>query len=104
MVRVAVIQLFISNNFTVNLKEFADPDWDSDIPSIIMSVENIPGPYYQNIHTMFKFTKKSLEDMFFNASDSKLSWFTKEGISEKNRFIQIKLTFYHPLLKKIEVY
>ena len=44
MVRVAVIQLFISNNFTVNLKEFADPDWDSDV-SFTMSSENIPGPY-----------------------------------------------------------
>ncbi len=33
-------------NFTVNLKEFADPKWDSDIPST-MSAEIISGPYKQ---------------------------------------------------------
>ena len=33
----------IPNTFTVNLKEFADSNWDSDIPST-MSAENIPSP------------------------------------------------------------
>ena len=56
----------IGNNFTVNLKEFADPNWDSYIPST-MSEENIPGPYYQNMQTMLQFTKNNVEDMFLNA-------------------------------------
>ena len=38
------------NNFTVNLKEFADPNWDSNVPST-MSAEIILGPYKQNMHT-----------------------------------------------------
>ncbi len=62
----------------MNLKEFVDPNWDLDIPST-MSAENIPGPYYQNMQTMLQFTKYNVEDMFFNASDSRLSWFSKRG-------------------------
>ncbi len=31
---------------------------------------------------MFKFTKIKKEDMFFNALDSRLSWFAKGGISD----------------------
>jgi hypothetical protein len=49
---------------------------------------------------MFKFTKYNFEDMFFNASDSRLSWFTKEGISDTNSFYPNQIGFYHPLLKK----
>ncbi len=62
MVQVAAI-LFIPNNFMVDLKEFADPNWDSDIPSAMLA-ENIQGPYIQNMHTTFKFTKNNLEDIF----------------------------------------
>ena len=51
------------NNFTINLKEFADPNWDSDVPST-MSAEIIPGPYKQNMQTFFKFTKNNLEDRY----------------------------------------
>ena len=40
------------NNFTVHLKEFADPNWDLDVPST-MSAEIIPGPYTQNMETFF---------------------------------------------------
>jgi hypothetical protein len=89
----------ISNNFTVNLKEFADPGWDSDIPST-MSAENIPGPYYQNMQTMFKFTENNLEDMFFNASDSRLSWFTKGGISDTISFYPNQIRFLSPTIKE----
>ena len=52
------IYAIIANNFIVNLKEFADPNWDLDIPST-MPVENIPGPYKQNMQTMFKFTRNN---------------------------------------------
>jgi hypothetical protein len=34
----------IANNFTLNLKEFADPNWELDIPST-MPAENISSPY-----------------------------------------------------------
>jgi hypothetical protein len=77
------------NNFTVNLKEFADSNCDSDIPST-MSAEIIPSPYKQNMQTFFKFTKNNLEDMLFNASNSELVWFTKETFLIQFRFIQIK--------------
>jgi len=44
------------NNFTVNLKEFADPNWDSDIPSTL-SAEIIPSPYKQNMQTFLNSQK-----------------------------------------------
>ena len=80
------------NNFTVNLKEFADPNWDSDVPST-MSAEIIPGPYNKNMQTFFKFTKNNLEDMFFNATDSELLWFTKGGISDRISFFPNQIRF-----------
>jgi len=46
----------IANNLTVNLKEFADLNWELDIPST-MSAENIIGLYKQNMQAMFKSTK-----------------------------------------------
>jgi hypothetical protein len=86
----------ISYNFITNLKEFIDPSWESDILST-MSAENIPNPYYQNI---FKFTKNNLEDMFFNPSDSRLSWFTKGGISETITFYPNQIRFLSPSIKE----
>ena len=74
------------NNLTVTFKEYAHPHWDSHIPCT-MSTEKISGPYKQNMQTMFKFTKNNLEDMFINASDLSLSWFTKEGIFLQFHFI-----------------
>jgi hypothetical protein len=58
------IYTIIPDNLRVNLKEFADPNWDSDIPST-MSAEKILVPYKQNMQTVFKFPKHNLEDMFF---------------------------------------
>ena len=81
----------------MNLKEFTDPDWDSDIPST-MSAENIPGPYYQNMQTMFKFKKINLEDMFFYASNSRLSWFTKGCISDTISFYPNQISFLSPTI------
>jgi hypothetical protein len=86
----------ISHNFITNLKEFIDLSWESDIPSR-MSAENIPGAYYQNI---FKFTKNNLEDMFFNPSDSRLSWFTKGGISDTISFYPNQIRFLSPSIKE----
>ena len=87
------------NNFTVNLKVFADLNWDSDVPST-MSAEIIPGPYKQNMHTFFKFTKNNLEDMFFNASDSELLWFTKGGIFDTISFYPNQIRFLSPTIKE----
>ena len=47
----------------MNLKEFADPNWELEIPSEMLA-ENITCPYKQNMQAMFKFTKNNLEDMF----------------------------------------
>jgi hypothetical protein len=87
------------NNFAVNLKEFADPNWDSDVPST-MSAEIIPRPYKQNMQTFFKFTKNNLEDMFFNAADSELLWFTKGGISDTISFYPNQIRFLSPTIKQ----
>ncbi len=87
------------NNFTVNLKEFSDPNWDSEIPST-MSAEAIPGPYKQNMQTFFKFTKINLEDMFLNASDSELLWFLKGGISDTISFYPNQIRFLPPTIKE----
>ncbi len=76
----------------MSLKEYAHPNWDSDI-SCNMSAENNPIPYKQNMQTMFKFTKNNLEDMFFNASDLSLSWFTKGGISDTILFYKSNKIF-----------
>ncbi len=65
-----------------------------------MSAENIPGPYKQNMQTMFKFTKNNFEDMFLNASDSKLSWFTKGGISDTISFYPNQIRFLSPTIKE----
>ena len=62
------------NNLTRNLKEYADPNREVDIPCT-MSAQRIPNLYKQIMHTMFKFTKKKLEDKLFYASDLRLSWF-----------------------------
>jgi hypothetical protein len=83
----------------MNLKKFADPNWDSDITSK-MPVENIPDPYKQNMQTMFKFTKSNLEDVFFNASNSRLSWFTKRGISNTISFYPNQIRFLSPTIKE----
>jgi hypothetical protein len=83
----------------VYLKEFADPDWDSNIPST-KSAENIPSPYYRNMQTMFQFTKNNLEDMFFNASDSRLSWFTKGGIFGTISFNPNQIRFLSSTIKE----
>jgi hypothetical protein len=40
-----------------------------------------------------KFTQTYLEDMFFNASDLRLSCFTKEGISDTISFYPNKINF-----------
>ena len=87
------------NNFTVNLKEFADPNWDSDVPST-MSAEIILGPYKKNMQTFFKFTKNNLEDMFLNATDSELLWFTKGGISDRISFFPNQIRFLSPTIKE----
>jgi hypothetical protein len=89
----------IPNNFTINLKEFVDPNWDSDIPST-MSAENILGPYKQNMQTMFKFTIKKLEYLFFYASDSRFSWFAKGGISDTISFYPNQIRFLSPIIKE----
>ena len=79
----------------MNLKEYAHPNWDSDIPCK-MPAEKIPGPYKQNMPTMFKFTRNTLKDMFFNASDLRLSWFTKEDISDTILFYPNQIRFLSP--------
>ena len=73
----------------MNLKEIADPGWDSDIPST-MSAENITGPYYQNMLTMFKFTENNLEDMFLMHQIQDCHGLQKEAFPIQFRFIQIK--------------
>jgi hypothetical protein len=83
----------------LNLKEYAHPNWDLDIPCT-MSAEKIPGPYKQNMQTMFKFTRNNLEDIFFNASDLRLSWFTKEGISDTISFYPNQIRFFSPDIKE----
>ena len=67
----------IPKNLKVNLKEDAHPNWDSVIPCT-MSTEKILGPYKQIMQAMFNFTENDQEDVFFYASDLRLSWFTKE--------------------------
>jgi hypothetical protein len=89
----------IPNNCTDNLKEFADPNWDSDIAST-MSAENILGPYKQNMQTLFKLTKNNLEDMFFNALDSRLSWFIKVAIFDTISFYPNQIRFVSPNIKE----
>ena len=61
-----------------------------------MSVEKIQGPYKQNMQTMLKFTRNNSEDVFFNASDFRLSWFTKEGISDTISFYPNQIRFLSP--------
>ena len=56
--------ILIPNNMVLNLKEYAHPNWDSDIPCT-MPTEKILGPNKQNMQNMFKFTKNNLEDMLF---------------------------------------
>ena len=90
------------NNLTVNLKEYADPNWELDIPCT-MSAQKIPNPYKQNMQTMFKFTKSNLEDIFFNALDLRLAWFKKKCIFDAISFYPNKIKYNHPILKKIKV-
>ncbi len=68
-----------------------------------MLVENIPCPYKQNMQTMLRLTKSNLEDVFFNPSDSRLSWFTKEGIFDTIWFYPIQISFLSPTIKKKKV-
>ena len=49
---------------------------------------------------MFKFTKSNLEDMLFNARDSRLSWFAKEGISDTISFYPNQIGFLSPTIKE----
>jgi hypothetical protein len=49
---------------------------------------------------MFKFTKNNLEDMCFNASDSRLSWFTKGGISDTISFYPNQIRFLSPTIQE----
>ena len=74
----------IASNLPVNLKELADPNWDSNI-KCTMSDQRIPRSYKYML-TVFEYTKNDLEDMFFNVSDSRWTWFTKDGISDKISF------------------
>jgi hypothetical protein len=64
-----------------------------------MSAERILGPYKQNMQTMFKFTKNDLKDMFLNASNLRLSWFTKEGISNIISIYPNQIRFLSPNIK-----
>ena len=79
------------NNLAFNLKEYAHPNWDSDIPCT-MPTEKILGPYKQTMQTMFKLTRNNSEDMFVNASDLRLSCvvYKKKAFLIQFRFIQIK--------------
>ena len=72
------------------LKEFADPDWDSNISST-MSAENILGPYYyQNMQTMFEFTKIIWKICFLMHQIQDCRGLQKEAFPIQFRFIQIK--------------
>jgi hypothetical protein len=98
MMRVAASYTIIPNHLTLNLKEYAHPNSDSDIPCT-MSAERISGPYKQNMQTMFKFIKNNLEDMFFNAPDIRLS-FAKEGISNTISFYPNQIKILSPNIKE----
>jgi hypothetical protein len=79
----------IPNNFTINLKDFADPNWDSDIPST-SSADNIPSPYKQNMQAMFKFTKIIWKICFLMHQIQDCRGLQKEAFLTQFRFIQIK--------------
>ena len=52
------------------------------------------------MQTFFKFTKNNLEDIFFNAKDSELLWFTKGGISDRISFFPNQIRFLSPTIKE----
>jgi hypothetical protein len=45
---------------------------------------------------VFKYKKHNLEDMFFNASDFRWTWFTKDGISDTISFCPNQIDFLSP--------
>ena len=52
-----------ANILTVNLKEYADPNWNLDI-ICSMSYQRIPRSYLKEMQIVFKY-KKKMEDVFF---------------------------------------
>jgi len=82
----------------VNLKEYAHPNWESNIPCTMLD-QRIPRPYKNKKHIAFKFTQKNLEDIFFNASKT-FSWFTKEGIFHTILFYPNQFKNVSPAIKE----
>ena len=93
MVRVLAIHLL-----PVNLKEYADPNWESNI-TCTMSDQRIPRPY-KKMQTLFEFTKNIWKICFFCASDFGLTWFTKKGISDTISFYPNQIKFESPSIKE----
>ena len=52
------------------------------------------------MQTVFKYTKHILEDMFFNASDSRWTWFTKDGVFNTISFCPNQIKILSPTIKE----
>jgi len=52
------------------------------------------------MQTMFKYTKQNLEDVFFNASDLRWTWFTKDGIFDTTSFCPNQIKMVSPTSKE----
>ncbi len=56
--------------------------------------------FIKKMHIVFKYTKNNLEDMFFNASDLRWTWFTKDGISDTISFCPNQINFLLPTINE----
>ena len=65
-----------------------------------MPTQRIPNPYKQNMQTMYKFTKNNLEDIYFIASDLRLSWFFENGIFDTISFYPNQKKIVSPNIKE----
>ena len=52
------------------------------------------------MHAEFKLTKNNLENVFFNASNLKGTWFTKDGISDIISFCPNQINFLSLIMKE----